>query len=74
MSAGGFGKVYAGLLNGVQEVAVKVVTSNTKEQQRRFLREIALLKACLGPQHCAILGSLHTRSANHDGHGIHVWR
>lgn len=44
--AGGYGKVYAGMLNGVQPVAIKVTTSSSPEQQRRFLQEIALLKAC----------------------------
>ena len=56
VGAGGFGRVYLGLLNGVRQVAVKVITSHDMEQQARFIREIRTLKACLDPNIVQFLG------------------
>lgn len=57
LPAGGFGKVYAGLLNNVREVAIKVVSSQSEKQQIRFVREIMLLKACMDPNIVQFLGA-----------------
>ena len=55
-TAGGFGYVYAGVLHGVQDVAMKVVKSSSEEQQNRFLREIVTLGACRSPHIVLFLG------------------
>ena len=39
------------------QVAVKVVTSHSDEQQMRFIREIKTLKACLDPNIVQFLGA-----------------
>ena len=49
--------MYAGLFNNVREVAIKVVTSQSLEQQSRFVREIRLLKACMDPNIVQFLGA-----------------
>lgn len=49
--------MYLGLLNGVRDVAVKVVTSENPEQQMRFIREIAILKSCRDPNIVQFLGA-----------------
>ena len=50
MGAGGFGRVYKALRNGVQPVAVKKLQISGERQltvaERDFIREIALLRAC----------------------------
>ncbi|KAK9787609.1 hypothetical protein WJX73_009481 [Symbiochloris irregularis] len=56
LGTGGFGSVYLGVLNRVREVAVKVVSSHSKKQQQRFIREIKTLKACLDPNIVQFLG------------------
>lgn len=43
--AGGFGTVYLGVLNK-ENVAFKIVNSNSDRQQERFIREITILRAC----------------------------
>ncbi|KAK9811719.1 hypothetical protein WJX72_008958 [[Myrmecia] bisecta] len=42
LGVGGQGEVYKGLLNGVDDVAVKVMSSDSLDRQARFLREIAV--------------------------------
>ena len=49
-------QVYKGQL-GFRPVAVKVVTSMSKESQRGFVREIALLRACHDPNIVMFLGA-----------------
>lgn len=43
--AGGYGKVYRGVLNKA-DVAIKVVSSHDPGQQAKFVQEIVTLRAC----------------------------
>jgi serine/threonine protein kinase len=57
LGQGAFGKVYKGRLYDVSDVAVKVVTSQNVKEQRRFLREIATLKAIRDENIVSFLGA-----------------
>ncbi len=52
--------MYQGLLRGMTTVAIKIVSSKSAEQQARFLREIAILRACHDPHIVRFLGA-HVR-------------
>jgi serine/threonine protein kinase len=47
--AGGGGSVYLGVWQGNTDVAIKVVDSPSPAQQKSFVREIMILKACHHP-------------------------
>jgi len=55
--AGGAGSVYLGLLHGTTDVAIKVVSSPTLAQQKNFIKEIMILKACRHPNIISFLGA-----------------
>lgn len=57
IAAGGFGCVYHGLLYDVTDVAIKVMTRPSDEQQARFIREIMTLRACLHPKIVQFMGA-----------------
>jgi len=51
------GSVYLGLLHGTTDVAIKVVSSPTPAQQKSFVKEIMILKACRHPNIISFLGA-----------------
>ena len=54
---GGSGSVYLGVLLGTTDVAIKVIDSPSPDDQKRFEREVALLKACRHPNVIQFLGA-----------------
>jgi serine/threonine protein kinase len=54
--AGGAGAVYLGLLHSTTDVAIKIVSSPTPAQQKNFIKEILILKACRHPNIVSFLG------------------
>lgn len=50
-------QVYLGILNGVKRVAVKVVNSPSQLHQKRFVQEIATLRACYDSNIVPFLGA-----------------
>jgi serine/threonine protein kinase len=55
--AGGAGSVYLGLLYDTTAVAIKVVSSPDPAQQKNFVKEIMILKACRHPNIISFLGA-----------------
>lgn len=50
-------QVYLGILDGVRKVAVKIVNSPTQRHQKRFVQEIATLRACYDSNIVSFLGA-----------------
>lgn len=46
-----------GILDGVRKVAVKIVNSPTQRHQKRFVQEIATLRACYDSNIVSFLGA-----------------
>ncbi|KAK9821949.1 hypothetical protein WJX81_001503 [Elliptochloris bilobata] len=57
LGSGAYGKVYRGVWNEVQPVAIKTLLNQTAAQQARFLREIALLRSCRSVHVVQFLGA-----------------
>ena len=51
-------QVYKGNLGGFCPVAIKVVDSKDSQQQKRFVHEIATLRACHSPNIIMFLGAI----------------
>jgi serine/threonine protein kinase len=49
--------VFLGFLHGTTDVAIKVVSSPTQAQQKSFIKEILILKACRHPNIIYFLGA-----------------
>ena len=50
-------QVYLGVMNGVKKVAVKMVNSPSQRHQKRFVQEIATLRACFDSNIVSFLGA-----------------
>ncbi|KAK9825976.1 hypothetical protein WJX74_002642 [Apatococcus lobatus] len=57
LGRGGSGAVFKGTLGGVRAVAVKIIHSRSSQQQKRFVREIAMLRACYDPSIIMFMGA-----------------
>ncbi|KAK9832254.1 hypothetical protein WJX74_004295 [Apatococcus lobatus] len=59
LGKGAYGTVYLdlGILDGVRKVAVKIVNSPTQRHRKRFVQEIATLRACYDSNIVSFLGA-----------------
>ncbi|KAL3141044.1 hypothetical protein ABBQ32_005555 [Trebouxia sp. C0010 RCD-2024] len=56
LGTGAFGKVFKGVLDGVQTVAVKQLLEQNAYQQQKFVNEIAILRSCRNENIVCFLG------------------
>ncbi|KAK9824043.1 hypothetical protein WJX72_007261 [[Myrmecia] bisecta] len=57
LGEGGQGKVYRGLLHGVQDVAIKIISQEDTSGRAMFLREIAIIESLRSPHIVTFLGA-----------------